>query len=481
MKKLIYFMSIMFLVLGFKVVSIKAVSPEVIYQENIYSNRIGDKLYSGQMGFEFMDGHIAYCLEPFEIVGKTYYENSEYLSRFDESTIEYFELVAYYGYNSERNSIYYYMAAQEIIWEKIMGGDYVYWTTGIDGTGDIINIDSYKNEILDNVNRFYLRPSFEENLYSFPFFDEMVIYDSNNVFKDYNSYQYEGNNQVIKNDKGFKIIILEEGKQVINYSKTLKTDNSTIVYTGTGNQTLASFGINKTISGKVSIFGQPYSTRLNLIFYDNKTKQKIDNVDFIIKNENELSSNWINDDGIYYYNIPIKEGKYEIEVNDYIIVSDDYFIIKKEDLTKYTTIEVYLDKKVEEPIEEIKPDEEEIPKDETEKEPDNIEPEIPDKKEEQPKIEEENPIVPGDVDITPDVSEEEIIIPSEDLKQDKNEILYLDKENSTDNQEINEETLLIDNKIFEELPNTSNYNLIIYTVLILNLFIGIIIYEKNRN
>lgn len=493
MKKLIYFMSIMFLVLGFKVVSIKAVSPEVIYQENIYSNRIGDKLYSGQMGFEFMDGHIAYCLEPFEIVGKTYYENSEYLSRFDESTIEYFELVAYYGYNSERNSIYYYMAAQEIIWEKIMGGDYVYWTTGIDGTGDIINIDSYKNEILDNVNRFYLRPSFEENLYSFPFFDEMVIYDSNNVFKDYNSYQYEGNNQVIKNDKGFKIIILEEGKQVINYSKTLKTDNSTIVYTGTGNQTLASFGINKTISGKVYIFGQPYSTRINLIFYDNKTKEKIDNVDFNIEGEKKLTGNWINDEGTYYYDTPVKEGTYQIEVSDYIIVGDNYFIIKKEDLTKYTTIEVYLDKEIEEPIEEIKPDEEEIPeipKEEKEpdniepeipekKEPDNIELEIPEKKEEQPKIEEENPIVPDDKDITPDVSEEEIIISSEELKQ--NEILYLDKENSTDNQEINEETLLIDNKIFEELPNTSNYNLIIYTVLILNLFIGIIIYEKNRN
>lgn len=482
MKKLIYSMSIMFLVLGFKVVSIKAVSPEVIYQENIYSNRIGDKLYSGQMGFEFMDGHIAYCLEPFEIVGKTYYENSEYLSRFDESTIEYFELVAYYGYNSERNSIYYYMAAQEIIWEKIMGGDYVYWTTGIDGTGDIINIDSYKNEILDNVNKFYLRPSFEENLYSFPFFDEMIIYDENKIFKDYNNYVYEGNNQVIKNDNGFKVIILEEGKQVINYSKILKTDNSTIVYIGKGNQTLATFGINKTISGKVYIFGQPYSTRINLIFYDNKTKEKIDNVDFSIEGEKKLTGNWINDDGIYYYDTPIKEGKYEIEVNDYIIVSDNYFIIKKEDLTKNTTIEVYLDKEVEEPIEEIKPDEEEIseiPKEE--QKTDNIEPEITEKKEEQPKIEEKNPIVPNDVDITPDVSEEEIIIPSENLKQDKNEILYLDKENSTNNQEINEETLLIDNNIFEELPNTSNYNLIIYIILILNLFIGIIIYEKNRN
>lgn len=475
MKKIIYFMSIMFLAVSVKVVSIKAVSPEVIYQENIYSNRIGDKLYSGQMAFEFMDGHIVYCLEPFEIVGKTYYENSEYLSRFDADTIEYFELVAYYGYNSERNSIYYYMAAQEIIWEKIMGGDYVYWTTGINGTGDTINIDSYKKEILDNVNNFYKKPSFEENLYSFPFFDEMVIYDENKVFKDYNNYVYEGNNQVIKNDKGFKVTILEEGRQVISYSKNLKTDNSTIVYTGTGNQTLASFGIDKTISGKVYILGRKYSTRLNLIFYDNNTGEKINDVDFIIKSENDLSGNWINEDGIYRYDTPIEEGKYEIEVDDYIIVNEDYFIIKKEDLKKETTIEIYLDKEIEEPIEEIKPDlKEEIPSNpEDTKKEEPIEEIKPDLKEE----------IPSNLeDIKKEDLIEEIINPSEDLKQ--NEILYLDKDilDVANDKEINEETLLIDNnKILEELPNTSNYNLIIYVILLLNLFVGAIIYEKTRN
>ena len=224
MKKIIYFISIMFLA-----VSIKAISPEVNYQEGIYSNRIGDQLYSGQMAFMFIDNHIVYCLEPFEIVGKTYYEDNNYLNRFDEATIEYFELVAYYGYNSERNSIYYYMAAQEIIWEKILGGDYVYWTTGINGTGDIINIDSYKNEIINNVNAFYMEPSFEEKFYSLPFFEENLIYDENGIFNTYTEYGYGGSNQIKKIDNGFKITILEEGETTINYSKVLKTNNNTIV------------------------------------------------------------------------------------------------------------------------------------------------------------------------------------------------------------------------------------------------------------
>ena len=463
MKKIIYFISIMFLA-----VSIKAISPEVNYQEGIYSNRIGDKLYSGQMAFMFMDGHIVYCLEPFEVVGRTYYEDSDYLNRFDEATIEYFELVAYYGYNSERNSIYHYMAAQEIIWEKILGGDYVYWTTGINGTGDRINIDSYKNEIIDNVNAFYVKPSFEEDSFSFPFFDEMVIYDQNNVFKDYNGYHYEGNNIVIKNDNGFKVSILEEGRQTIYYNKLLKTDNNTIVYTGRGNQPLASFGINKNITGEVYIYGRAYETRLNLIFYDNKTNERIDDVDFTVKN---LDGNWDHEDGIYRYNTPIGEGKYNIEVNDYVIVSADYFIIKKEDLKRETTIEVYLEKKRKKPIiDEPIIDDEDIEL-------------LPNKNEELPNNDSEDEIK----STNPILNEIEESDNCANPNENKDTTSIIEESDNCANPNENKDTTSVieesddENKIFSELPNTSNYNFLKYILLIINVLIGIILYEKARD
>lgn len=455
MKKIIYFISIMFLT-----VSIKAISPEVNYQEGIYSNRIGDKLYSGQMAFMFMDGHIVYCLEPFEVVGRTYYEDSDYLNRFDKATIEYFELVAYYGYNSERNSIYHYMAAQEIIWEKILGGDYVYWTTGINGTGDRINIDSYKNEIINNVNTFYVKPSFEEESYSFPFFDEMVIYDQNNVFKNYNGYHYEGNNIVVKNDNGFKVSILEEGRQTIYYNKLLKTDNNTVVYTGRGNQPLASFGINKNITGEVYIYGRAYETRLNLIFYDNKTNERIDDVDFIIQ---DLNGNWDHEDGIYRYNTPIGEGKYNIEVDDYIIVGDDYFIIKKEDMKRETTIEVYLEKKSNKPI----IDEPIIDDEDIKLLPDNKNDDellLSDKSEEIPKTNPAYEIKP----INPVLNKIEESGNCENPNENKDTTSIIEESNA-------------ENKIFSELPNTSNYNFFKYILLLINLFIGIVLYEKARD
>ena len=442
MKKFIYFLSIMMFA-----VSIKAISPEVNYQEGIYSNRIGDKLYSGQMAFIFMNEHIVYCLEPFEIVGKTYYEDSDYLNRFDEATIEYFELVAYYGYNSERNSIYHYMAAQEIIWEKILGGDYVYWTTGINGTGDIINIDSYKNEIIDNVNAFYMKPSFEEKFYSLPFFEENLIYDENGIFNTYTEYGYGGSNQIERIDSGFKITILEEGETTINYSKVLKTNNDTVVYTGKGNQPLASFGINKVKSGNLYIYGREYATRLSLIFYDNKTKERISDVDFNVK---ELDDNWGKENGVYNYGVAIGEGKYTIEVNDYEIVGNNYFIINKEDMKKNTIVEVYLEKHES--------------KDET-----NID-------------------EPTDKDLDDDKSnDEEITLPDDKEQEDKppiDEEIY-EEPNFNDESDIANKIQDINvsknDKVFEELPNTSNYNLFIYILLIINLFIGIILYEKTRN
>ena len=339
------------------------------------------------------------------------------------------------------------MAAQEIIWEKILGGDYVYWTTGINGTGDIINIDSYKNEIIDNVNAFYMKPSFEEKFYSLPFFEENLIYDENGIFNTYTEYGYGGSNQIERIDSGFKITILEEGETTINYSKVLKTNNDTVVYTGKGNQPLASFGINKVKSGNLYIYGREYATRLSLIFYDNKTKERINDVDFNVK---ELDDNWGKWNGVYNYGVAIGEGKYTIEVNDYEIVGNNYFIINKEDMKKNTIIEVYLEKHES--------------KDET-----NID-------------------EPTDKDLDDDKSnDEEITLPDDKEQEDKQPIdeeIYEEPNfngESDITNKIQDINVSKNDKVFEELPNTSNYNLFIYILLIINLFIGIILYEKTRN
>lgn len=440
MKKIIYFLCLMFLTS-----TIKAISPVVDYQVGIYSNRIGDKLYSGQMAFIFMDNHIVYCLEPFQLVGKTYYENDTFLSRYDSETIEYFELVAYYGYDSiNRNDIYYYMAAQELIWERILGGDYVYWTTEIDGNGNRINIDSYKDEIINNINRYYLKPSFDNKYFSLPFFDTDKIYDSNNIFDTYDQFNYEGNNIVEKNDKGFVVTILEEGKQRISYSKTIKTNNETKVYTGTGNQTLASFGIDRTISGGFSIFGRNYYTNLSVVFYEEESKQLITDVKFEMNSDNE-------------------------------------FEVNKKDLQKETIVNIYLRKK----------------------EDNNLKNEIIEDKGEE-KLEDSdigedgNVIVDNEIQIENSNKDNNVI--EDDKVQIENSIIDNNKkedlefkedivdikitnnviENINDNIETNiiYQNLITNKTELIELPNTYNYNLKKYILLFITFIIGIIIYEK---
>lgn len=478
MKKIIYFLCLMFLTS-----TIKAISPVVDYQVGIYSNRIGDKLYSGQMAFIFMDNHIVYCLEPFQLVGKTYYENDTFLSRYDSETIEYFELVAYYGYDSiNRNDIYYYMAAQELIWERILGGDYVYWTTEIDGNGNRINIDSYKDEIINNINRYYLKPSFDNKYFSLPFFDTDKIYDSNNIFDTYDQFDYEGNNIVEKNDKGFVVTILEEGKQRISYSKTIKTNNETKVYTGTGNQTLASFGIDKTISGGFSIFGRDYYTNLSVVFYEEESKQLITDVKFEMDSDNELKGKWKNINGKYHYSEPLYEGKYNINVlEEYEVISNSEFEVNKKDLQKETIVNIYLRKKEDNNLKneiiedkgEEKLEDSDIGEDGNVIVDDEIQIEDSNKDNnviEDDKVQIENSII--DNSKKEDLKMKEDIV---DIKITNNKI-----ENINDNIETNiiYQNLITNKNELIELPNTYNYNFKKYILLFITFIIGIIIHEK---
>ena len=52
------------------------------------------------------------------------------------------------------------MAAQELIWEKIIG-DRVYWTTEKNGSTEI-DITDYKEEIEDYIHNFYQNLSVSE-------------------------------------------------------------------------------------------------------------------------------------------------------------------------------------------------------------------------------------------------------------------------------------------------------------------------------
>ena len=132
------------------------------------------------------NGVTAYCIEPGVTADKASYYNSTYnindtnLSGVDVKRLS---LIGYYGYGYEGHSDKrYYMATQELIW-RLMGVDDVWWTDQKEG-GNIINVDSYKNEILRLVNAYETAPKFEfKDAYIVG--DEVVLEDMNNVLSGY--------------------------------------------------------------------------------------------------------------------------------------------------------------------------------------------------------------------------------------------------------------------------------------------------------
>ena len=102
----------------------------------------------------------AYCIELGKSITNTTYnsidniEEQKRITNLTNTQLEYIKLVSFFGYlYKNHTSREYYMATQEIIWEYLNNID-ITWTSEENFNGPKINIDSYKNEILDLINNY---------------------------------------------------------------------------------------------------------------------------------------------------------------------------------------------------------------------------------------------------------------------------------------------------------------------------------------
>ena len=184
-----------------------------------------------------VNGVYGYCIEPGILAHKaSYYSSTTNINDTPLSGIDTrrLSLIGYYGYGYEgHNTKEYYMATQELIW-RYMGVENVWWTDKKVG-GNIINIDSYKNEILRLVNLYDVTPSFnfkEEYMVG----DEIILPDNNNVLNGYDVFQ---NQNVTKDGNNIKIKVSDG-----NNKFTLKRKNNgklTKFYYKSGYQTIGTF------------------------------------------------------------------------------------------------------------------------------------------------------------------------------------------------------------------------------------------------
>lgn len=128
----------------------------------------------------------------------------------------YIQLIAYYGYEypKHRDNLYYYMAAQELIYEALSDVEF-YYTDEPKLDGREMDISVYKNEILELVRNHFLLPNFKNLRDNYAIGDEIELVDNNGILSNYEVIDDGGLIVKLVNNK---IVIVNDGNYIGNYT-----------------------------------------------------------------------------------------------------------------------------------------------------------------------------------------------------------------------------------------------------------------------
>lgn len=331
MKKILYLLFLLLFPL-----KILANDINIEYQSSIYGNKVlAGRTYYGQLGYIFLNNELAYCLEPYKLVSDNYILDNSFFYNFTLEDKKYFEEVAYFGYEYPgHNNVYYYMASQELMWRRITNQN-VYWTTKNVTKGDIINIDSYKNEIISLINNYNKKPSFDNNYVKGNYRDTIILNDDNNVLSGYDIIN-DSKNIVWKENNKLYIKLMTNKESKIKLVKNISNGKESKSYISDG-QAIGVFGFNRTITSEILVKADnKFSSRINIQFKDKENNRNIEDIiTFKIKNKdntyfkyNDVEEFKTDVSGKYISEFYLEEGNYEIEIIDV----PNYYILKDNNL-----------------------------------------------------------------------------------------------------------------------------------------------------
>lgn len=323
------------------------------------------------------NGITSYCIEPGVPIDTNLYSstNDWSITGLSNEIRNYIKLVAYYGYDyTGHQTMKYYMAAQELIWEKITGRS-VYWVSELSFDGPELNVNAEKNEILNLINNHNKKPSFNDETIEINIGETKSITDTNGILSNYEIYNSDFPNVSIS---GNTLNFTATDKKIDNKIQLIKKSYTSLVnfiYFSGSNQKLISSGILdpifanlniKTISGSVEInkIGETIEFIDNSFQYNkvNLSGVKIgifanediyDSLNNLIYEKNELIEELITNENGYASIEGLHFGKYylkEIEtVGNHVLDSEKYEfeLINKESVVKINyniTLENYLSK-----------------------------------------------------------------------------------------------------------------------------------------
>jgi hypothetical protein len=159
-----------------------------------------------------MNNNPVYCIEPGTDITSSSYNSTTDLSQsgLTQEQLDYIKLLSYYGYEykTHKEDIIYYLATQELIWTYLSDMK-IYWTESLNFPIQKLNIESYKQEILNLVNNHYLKPQISSNIETYVG-ETLTLEDTNNILSNYyiensghQSVSIENNKLIIEIDKDY--------------------------------------------------------------------------------------------------------------------------------------------------------------------------------------------------------------------------------------------------------------------------------------
>ena len=213
-----------------------------------YDSQLGRNRFLNASKYIFGD-NVAYCLELGKKIESNIYTMSSSFDEIniDKEDIDYVKLVSYYGYDYPgHDSDRYYMATQELIWNRLSNVS-IKWVKDLDPYS-VVDVSFEKNVIISLINSHYIKPSFDGKEVDMIYGKDLVLTDTNNVLK-----YYETDNKYVKID-GDKLIIDGniDTKEIILNKKNY-SDRVFFVYSSGNSQKMLSSGKIDNVSSKIKL------------------------------------------------------------------------------------------------------------------------------------------------------------------------------------------------------------------------------------
>lgn len=286
---------ILFIILLFLCVKVNAsenVNVKVEYVPNVYfSYKENGLTMWGQFAYIYSDDVLSYCIDIKTPVTKTSYtvDNSIEVNKN-------VRLIAYFGYGYDYNSyktLKDYMATQKLIWKEL--GTDVVFTTQSQGKGDVIDISSNVNRILDTMKDYDKLPFYNYKL-EFLLGATYRISDSNYV--DRNNYQIIDNSgNIVTQEPSYimQFIAKELGSNSLRVKRKYINRFDNIALVASNSQNIIRVGSIEDIYRDYEYLVKEGSVNINLtdVISNSKTNTGLATYDGIIFDMYDTNNNLI--------------------------------------------------------------------------------------------------------------------------------------------------------------------------------------------